>query len=185
MVAGVVFAALVLLLGVAVLWLRRRFLVVTVQGHSMLPTLRNGDRVLVRRGRRGRVRCGRTGRVRRGRTGRVRAGQITLLRTFRPEQLSGIGDAAALERRYAVVRPGDPFMIKRVVAVPGDPVPPDLADVLHRGTAPPPAVVPDGRIVVLGDNPASSTDSRVLGYLRDSQVAGVVVRSLRTRPQAD
>lgn len=66
-------------------------------------------------------------------------------------------------------------MIKRVAAVPGDPVPrdevPALADV-------PEACVLPGKLVLLGDNPDVSYDSRRAGYFPAERVLGVVVRSL-------
>ena len=64
-------------------------------------------------------------------------------------------------------------MIKRAVAVPGEPVPEQsrLAD----------AVVPAGRLVVLGDNLPASLDSRGFGYVPAERVLGIVVRRLRSR----
>jgi signal peptidase I len=67
------------------------------------------------------------------------------------------------------------WMIKRVVAAPGDPFPrrlePRLADR-------PEGQVPADRLVVLGDNPNGSYDSRTFGYVPGGQVLGVVVRRL-------
>ncbi|MFI6318208.1 signal peptidase I [Nonomuraea sp. NPDC050556] len=74
---------------------------------------------------------------------------------------------------------GTEWMVKRVVAVPGDPVP--LADVPALAAHPSP-VVPDGQMVVLGDNQVLSLDSRRVGYVPARPLLGVVVRHLPTAP---
>ncbi len=56
--AGLVTCAVAVLVVVAVVLVRRRFVMVTVRGLSMLPTLKAGDRVLVRRTQVGRLRRG-------------------------------------------------------------------------------------------------------------------------------
>lgn len=53
------------------------------------------------------------------------------------------------------------WIVKRAVGVPGD------------------ADVPDGQMLVLGDNPGQSYDSRHFGYLDTDRVRGVVLRHLR------
>ena len=72
------------------------------------------------------------------------------------------------------------WIIKRAVAVPGDPIPrnrvPMLASVAE-------AVVPPKRLVLLGDG-AQSIDSRHLGYFDAGQLVGVVVRRLGHRTWA-
>ncbi|MFJ6937796.1 S26 family signal peptidase [Streptomyces sp. NPDC101132] len=94
-----------------------------------------------------------------------------------------------LVRRWSAPRPGVAVVltqgtlggapvriIKRVAAVPGDPVPraavPALADV-------PEDTVPPGHLVLLGDNPAASVDSRQAGYFRTDAVLGVARRPPR------
>ena len=92
--------------------------------------------------------------VRRARLERVRAGQVVVVR---------VGGAA----------PGDLTggrMVKRAVALPGDPVPPRIPVI--------DAVVPVGRLVVLGDNLARSKDSRQLGYIPADALIGVVLRPM-------
>lgn len=97
------------------------------------------------------------------------------------------GDRVLARRRVPVTTgqvvvvesPGDGnLVIKRVAAVPGDPVPrgrcPAIADVPER-------VVPPGRLVLLGDNAAVSDDSRRLGYFALDRVLGVVLRKLPGR----
>lgn len=64
--------------------------------------------------------------------------------------------------------PGDPqWMIKRVLALPGDPVPDGI-----RGAVGGDALVPPGSMLVLGDNPRSD-DSRRFGYVPLASVLGV------------
>lgn len=95
--------------------------------------------------------------VRRSRLARVRTGQVVVV-------------------RGAVAAPNDPTggrMVKRAVAVPGDPVPPQIPV--------PDPVVPEGRLLVLGDNPARSNDSRRLGYLPAEALIGVVLRPMGQR----
>ena len=62
-------------------------------------------------------------------------------------------------------------MIKRVAAVAGEPVP--------HGIPVPDAVVPDGKLVLLGDNADASFDSRVAGYFSADRLLGGVVRRMR------
>ena len=137
----------VALIGSAVVglwWVPARLVLVRVEGSSMAPTLVHGDRVMIRRTS----------------PGRLRAGQVIVIRKGLPYGRP--------------VRPDDPMlMIKRVAAVPGDPVPkatfPALRDVAdHR--------VPAGRLVLTADNPAG-TDSRHLGYFYEQNLLGVTVRS--------
>lgn len=96
--------------------------------------------------------------VRRSRLEAVRTGQVVVVRVA----------GAAM--------PGDPTdgrLVKRAVAVPGDPVPAHIP-VRER-------VVPDGRLVVLGDNAARSNDSRRLGFIPADAVIGVVLRPIGPR----
>jgi signal peptidase I len=121
-------------IGTAGWWVRRRLVLVAVTGRSMEPTLWPGDRVLVRRV------AGRS----------VRPGHLAVLRWP--------------VRADEPPVPGRDWMVKRVVAVAGDPVPGRAGQ-----------RVPPGSLVVLGDNPAVSHDSRQLGYLDDDLLLGVVV----------
>ncbi len=101
--------------------LGRRLLLVTVRGHSMEPTYRERDRVLVLRGT------------------RPLRGRVIVL----------VNPHAA-----------DSLLIKRVLAIPGDPVPRHLAPAL---SGVPEHHVPAGSLVLVGDNPGQSLDSRQLG----------------------
>ncbi|MFI7700400.1 signal peptidase I [Nonomuraea sp. NPDC049480] len=155
--------------GLALWWARRRYLVATVDGRSMEPALRAGDRLLVRR------------------TRRVRVGQIVVVEIpvpFLPDgPPPGVGQDD-LDRAEdatpvgALDHPDRQLLVKRAVAVAGDPVPrqsvPALRDVPEK-------VVPRGSLVVLGDNPAVSWDSRDYGFVRPDQFVGVMVRRLPSR----
>ncbi|MEV0568894.1 S26 family signal peptidase [Dactylosporangium sp. NPDC050588] len=87
-----------------------------------------------------------------------------------------------LVRRSRRCRPGDiallrlkadgVAMVKRVVAVAGDPVPGDMR------VAVPQPVVPADAVLVLGTRP-DSMDSRRLGPIPVERVVGVVVRTMR------
>jgi signal peptidase I len=135
--------------------LRRRLAVVEVQGMSMEPTLRSGDRVLVSRIP----------------AARVRAGDIVVLERRGP--VAQTPDSARPARTARVTQRD--WIVKRAVAVAGDPVPPGIARA--AGVAPGSAV-PAGLLAVLGDNPAHSADSRVWGLLPAELVLGVVRRKL-------
>jgi len=137
----------VLAAGVAIA--RRRIAIVTVTGQSMEPTLTAGDRVLVRRTR---LRS-------------VRTGQIVVVETP-TENREWTGEPAGRDLKRE-------WMIKRVAAVPGEPLPDGLPAAIAATVA-----VPDGKLIVLGDNPPMSMDSRSLGYIPGERLLGVVVRSL-------
>jgi signal peptidase I len=141
-------AVLPILAMVCLVRAHRRFAVVTVRGPSMEPTLQDGDRVLIKRVD--------------GRQFDLRVGQIVVIKIGRyvggPPELS------------------DPFLvIKRLTALPGDPVPradyPALRHVRED-------VVPDGCVVVTGDNPAGH-DSRQSGYYYLDNLIGVMLRPLQ------
>ncbi|WP_375042600.1 S26 family signal peptidase [Actinomadura sp. NTSP31] len=132
---------------VAVGWARSRLVVVTVDGTSMLPTLRDGDRVLARRRP----------------LDRVRRGDVVVLEP--PSDGPYLPGPAGSD--------GPVWNVKRVAALPGDPVPPGITG--EGGT------VPDGSLVVLGDNP-DSVDSRQRGPYPADRLLGVVVRRLGITP---
>lgn len=121
---------------VALGWLRRHVIVATVDGPSMEPTFRDGERLLARRRR---------------------------LSRLKP------GDVVVLEPPNAFG--GSQWVIKRVVALPGDRVP---GEVPSSGRS----VVPDDALVVFGDNRDRSADSRQHGFYSGRQLFGVVLRKL-------
>lgn len=144
-----VFGAVVI---AGLIWLRRRYVMVTVYGESMLPTYRPGERLVVRRMP----------------PDAVRAGQVVVLAGFahaRPARLT-LAEAVRSPR----------WMVKRVAAAPGDPIPRDTVPALRRA---PGTRVPAGHLVVLGDNADRSYDSRHAGYLTTDRLLGVVLRSAR------
>jgi signal peptidase I len=72
--------------------------------------------------------------------------------------------------------PGDPpWLVKRLAALPGDPTPADAVPASQRE-----AVVPPGKLVVIGDNDTASHDSRTAGYFDASTLLGVAVRQRLT-----
>jgi signal peptidase I len=134
----------------AALALRKEFTLVTVTGDSMWPTLTPGDRVLVRRARRS----------------RLRRGQVIVVEAPGPDDYQAVAPRGR--------GPADrEWMIKRVAALPGDPRPDDILS----ATAGP--LVPPGKLVVRGDNPAWSHDSRQIGYVPGDRLLGVVIRPMR------
>src|SRR3981081_4931613 len=148
-------AALALVPGTAVVLavvaVRRSFVVVTVSGASMAAALEPGDRVLVRRG-----------------TGDwLRAGMVVVLR--QPED--GCRPQAALPDA-AGHRGAAGWVIKRVAAAEEDAGPGAVRAAVGGA-----GVVPPGKLVVLGDN-AYSGDSRMWGFYSASHVLGTVVARL-------
>lgn len=139
---AVVFAPTVAFLAAVagVVVLRRRWMVVTVVGTSMLPALHPGDVVLARR-------CN---------PARLSVGDVIVLAP--PDGAPG--------RPGRTPEPGQTWLVKRVVAVPGEPLPYDRS-----------AVVPARAVVVLGDN--GGHDSRTFGPLPYDRVIGVIVRRVR------
>ena len=153
-------AALFCLAGAVVMVVRRRVFVVTVRGTSMEPTFRPGDRVLARRAGLAGVGVGDVVII----GARTPPGRVLARASFRGHPANTMPDAA-----------GGSWIIKRVAAIPGDPVPRDrIAALAHVRES----VVPDGKLVILGDS-TRSADSRQHGYYDGNQVAGVVVRRLR------
>jgi signal peptidase I len=114
----------------------------------MAPTLHDGDRLMVRQVR----------------GTAVRTGQVTVVE--HPDHSDGTyrNSVHDLSRQPL-------WMIKRCVAVAGDAVPAGLPDRCDT----PDGRVPEGLIVVLGDNPTHPNDSRRFGYLPCERVLGVVM----------
>jgi signal peptidase I len=132
--------------------LRWRYAVVTVHGPSMEPALADGDRLLARR-------CG--------------------LRGLRPGQLVIFREPGLPDRRRPVWLTGagrDHWVVKRVSAVPGDPVPASVRPAVSGVS-----VVPPQMVVVLGDA-ARSRDSRQWGFIPASAILGVG-RRLASTPE--
>ena len=152
-------SVLAITVAVAAWVLRRKLAVVTIAGESMWPTYASGDRVLVRRTR----------------LGRLRRGLVVVVE--RPT-LDGRWHTPPIRGSVG----SRDWMIKRVVALPGDPWPHGSGREPSgpSGRAVPAgAPVPAGCFAVHGDNPAGSFDSRVFGYCPADRLLGVVVRPMR------
>jgi signal peptidase I len=106
------------------------------------------------------LRAGRWVLVQRTRIDQVRRGQVVVLAFPRPAHLAADNPK---------------WMIKRVTAVPGDPVPRSQVPALRNVTD---AHVPPGQLVLLGDNSPHSYDSRRAGYFAADRLLGVVVRTM-------
>ena len=132
----------VLLAGAGVGRARRTLAVVTVEGTSMEPTYHWGDRILVRRAG----------------VDRLRVGQVIVVAAGRPVGPPPLDSPL--------------WMIKRLVALPGDPVPRTETFRVHDAAE---DVTPDGCLVVAADNP-DGVDSRQLGYFAAANVLGRVLR---------
>ena len=118
--------------------LRARYVVVSITGDSMSPSLRPGDRVLVRR---------------------------------KKVSNRDTGHVVVLARSNAA---GSGWMVKRLIAGPGHPVPPGcLPPWIPSG-----GLVPPGALVMRGDNAEVSYDSRQAGFFAADRVLGVVVRRM-------
>lgn len=136
----------------AVVRMRRRHAVVRVTGSSMAPAFRAGDRVLVRRA-----------------VGGLRTGDVVAVEA--PQD--GGWPTAPLTAGIS----GRRWLIKRVAAVAGEPVPAAGIPALAGER-----VVPDGHLVLLGDAGAISYDSKQVGYFPAARVLGVAIRLLGDRP---
>lgn len=145
--------------------------VVTVHGHSMEPTLHDGEHALVVRSGAWLHRFG--------------------LGTFRPGDIVDFPDPEARPRGLRRLL-GRPLLIKRVVAGAGDTVGLDDGTLVVDGRARPepylggafrglatipPARVPAGRVYVMGDNrhPMASFDSRSFGPVAAASIEGRAV----------
>jgi signal peptidase I len=141
-------AALVAAATSVVVWrLRRGWAVVTVEGSSMEPTFHHGDRVVVRRTP----------------PFAVSSSDVVVIEQHVVDHAWHNGPVRVLDGRR--------WMIKRVGAVAGEPVP--------AGIPVPDAIVPEGSIVLLGDNADASYDSRMAGYFPVGRLLGGVVRRMR------
>ncbi|MEU0955886.1 S26 family signal peptidase [Streptomyces niveus] len=140
----------------AITLLRRKVVSVTIRGSSMEPAFRDGDRVLVLRGR------------------QLAVGQVVVVerpsrgpRWTTPPISRPAGQVPLAERHW---------LIKRIAAVPGDPVPPDQVATWMKTTE---STVPVGKLILLGDNAEASYDSRQAGYFQAERVLGIVLFSRR------
>lgn len=142
--------------GTATAALTRRLVSVTVEGVSMEPAFQDGDHVLV---------------IRRRRPG---PGQVVVVGS--PFGKHGWREPPLPSRAAHCLVATRHWMIKRVVALPGDAVPhgPEPANVSDER-------VPAGMAVLFGDNPSSGFDAREFGSFPLVRLLGVV-RSPERRP---
>lgn len=161
-------------------WARRNLLLVRVSGESMYPAYRQGDKVLVRRVTADRVRPGDVA-LAGVSPATERQAMTRLLGRFPGEERRGPGAAltrggpdAVLAQEGRPAGPGSPanWMIKRVAAVPGDPLPASVPPRADETT------VPEGCLVLLGDNAGRSLDSRHFGYVPAADLIGKVIRTV-------
>ena len=149
-------AAVLCAAGAAALLLRRAHTLINVDGESMTPTLLPGDRILVRRVR----------------ADRVRTGDLVVAATL-VRQVDGRWVPAGADPL-----PGaHPWMVKRVAATAGEAVPGPVRAAESRRTP----SVPPGHVVLLGDNPQVSVDSRQFGCVPAEYLLGRVVSRLPHR----
>lgn len=129
---------------------RRMWTMVRVRGTSMEPALHDGDLLLARRqGRRA-----------------PRVGDIVIVR--RPAVVPAPPGATTVHSGPVItLPPGERWLIKRVAAVAGDPLPDGVPSTM-------PGPVPAGTIVVFGDR--AGLDSRLFGPLALETVYATVVR---------
>ncbi|MEU8113259.1 signal peptidase I [Micromonospora sp. NPDC048947] len=155
-----------LALGGLLTWARAGWVLVTVDGWSMVPTIDPGDRVLVRRVPHSKVLVGQVVVAEKPIDGEWSTSPLT------------VGSPPPAGRRW---------IVKRAVAGPGDPMPPGVRLKRDDGTGsvhPPEAAegdgarVPPGHFVLLGDNRQDSLDSRVFGVVPGDRILGPVRRAL-------
>lgn len=132
----------------------RQFLVIRVTGFSMVPSLHPGDRLLVRRAS----------------ISALRPGMIVVLRDW-PDTIPARAAAGWSLNTGA-------WLVKRLAAVPGDPVPGVARTACGHAH-----VVPDGMAVVLSDN-ESGGDSRTWGFAHAGQFLGYAISAPATASRA-
>lgn len=142
------------LIAAAYALLRSRVVIVTVHGRSMEPTYHDGDKVLVRR------------------NSTLRPGAVVVVE--RPDDGDPLDTPPRSKAKNSPMS-SRMWIIKRVAAVPGDPLPPGLAPALGGSEE---DHVPTGKLILLGDNPGASLDSRHHGYFPAERVLGTVQRIL-------
>ncbi|MFC7931025.1 S26 family signal peptidase [Streptomyces cinereoruber] len=129
----------------------RRRLRVTVAGDSMAPALASGQVVVARRAG----------------PPSLRTGEVVIL--LKPTAPGAWRWPEPTSRPHRL-----PLLVKRLAALPGDPLPPGVAGKHEAQFA-----VPAGYAAVLGDNAFASTDSRTFGLVPLDRI----VARLPERPQ--
>lgn len=164
LLGGITFVLLVVL--AAALMIRLALVVVTVECHSMVPTLQSGDRVLVWRG---------------WPTRWLRKGQIVIVwpEVVRHRAASPFGIAT-------------PY-IKRIAALPGETISTSITDLLesirpdyqgHYGRdGLREWIVPQDHFFVVGDSSLAAADSRIWGPIPRQGILGLVIMILPQRSE--
>jgi signal peptidase I len=132
--------------GLGFVWARARWLILTVQGESMDPTLKDGQRIVARK-------------VRRHPRGRRDFGRNDIVVFRLSERFIRRHDSANL-----------PLRVKRITSIEGDPMP-DWAQ--SHSWANGSTHVPQGKVLVLGDK-ANSQGSPQLGFIDAASIIAVV-----------
>jgi signal peptidase I len=101
-------------------------------------------------------------------------GDRVLVRRVPPARLR-VGDVV-VARPGQLASSGDRWLVKRIAALPGDPVPESVSGRVRRSS------VPAGALILLGDNAAVSWDSRTLGLFDVGLLLGRVERTLPRSP---
>lgn len=154
LVACIVLASCALAIATVLLIAHWRFAVVLVTGMSMEPSLRAGDRLIMRRGD----------------AGKIRVGTVVVMRTRGSDRPPGLPGEAPPSAQPDLA-------VKRVAALPGDAVPESV-----RERTPGASTVPEGMVVLLADHPAGA-DSRVWGFVPAKQILGPVIFKLSRRAE--
>jgi signal peptidase I len=152
---------------------------VTVKGHSMEPTVHEGDRLLVKFWDRGTIR----------RFDLVEA-RVGVAKTPVVKRVVGLpGDTVSISfvdgKPVVAVTPAGSAQPQYVVnpawaSQVGDRVAPCCEDDGTAGTEPKSVIVPDGEYWLLGDNWGQSDDSRTYGFVAGKDIGGQL--NLRLRP---
>lgn len=146
---------------------RKGFLVVTVRGESMWPTLRNGDRILV---------------VRRALAGRLWKGAVVVVRApTRMYQSEYVNEDQTCYVKRLVALSGETF----TATVQMTQLEEEVTFVEHRETRTRSWLIPPDHLFVCGDNRERSGDSRIWGPLPSRNVVGVMLLKLTSVSPSD
>ncbi|WP_165422895.1 signal peptidase I [Ktedonosporobacter rubrisoli] len=155
---------IVFIAGFIFLLFRTIFLVITVEGASMLPLLQHGDRLLV---------------LRHFGIRQLRKGEVVIIKP-----------PAEIQKGFASGEPAQVYYVKRLVALAGETVTDTLPVSLQakmpvtreaEGQVEPRLKswqVPAKHIFVCGDNRQNSLDSRTWGPLPQRSIVGIMLRKL-------
>jgi signal peptidase I len=100
----------------------------------------------------------------------------SMLPTFEPGQIIIAVRPVGLKTGDVVLINTDSegSMVKRIAALPGQPIPNEYTYVVSGGLQKSPAICPENCVWIVGDNPKESIDSRTYGAIPLSQIQGVI-----------